>query len=123
MPYAVGFPEIAPDAARLRPAGRLLPEPRDHVYGPVPPVACSVLVYMEFWVPDGSVEEVIVRGAAAGAMAIDSVTDLVCAGLSESVTEAVKLAVPLAVGVPEIKPVFVFRLSPAGILPEAMDQV
>jgi hypothetical protein len=39
------------------------------------------------------------------------------------VTVTVKLLVPLVVGVPEIKPVDVFRLSPAGILPDARDQV
>jgi hypothetical protein len=36
---------------------------------------------------------------------------------------AVKLDVPLAVGVPEIRPVLEARLSPAGRLPEVMDQV
>ena len=50
-------------------------------------------------------------------------TDLVWAGEPESATAAVKFAVPLAVGVPEIRPVDVFRLSPAGRLPEMKDQV
>jgi hypothetical protein len=31
------------------------------------------------------------------------------------------VAVPLAVGVPEIKPVDVFMLSPAGMLPDTKD--
>jgi len=44
LPLAVGFPETVPvDAARVSPAGRL-PVEIDHVYAPVPPVACSVLV-------------------------------------------------------------------------------
>jgi hypothetical protein len=44
LPLPVGFPETIPvDAARLSPAGRL-PEEIDHVYAPVPPVACRVLV-------------------------------------------------------------------------------
>jgi hypothetical protein len=56
-------------------------------------------------------------------MTSERVTDLVWPGELASVTEAVKVAVPLAVGVPEIKPVDVFRLSPAGRLPETKDQV
>jgi hypothetical protein len=72
-------------------------------------------------VPEETLDVVIARDT--GAMTIDSVTDLVWAGLSESVTAAVKVAVPVVVGVPEIRPVDVFRLSPAGILPETYDQV
>ena len=53
----------------------------------------------------------------------DRVTDLVWAGLAESATEAVNVAVPLAVGVPEIRPVEVFRLRPAGRFPETKDHV
>ena len=40
-----------------------------------------------------------------------------------SVTVAVKLDVPVAVGVPEITPVVAARLTPVGRLPEEMDQV
>ena len=58
-----------------------------------------------------------------GATVSDRVTDLVWAGLVESATAAVKVAVPLAVGVPEIRPVEVFRLTPAGRFPETKDQV
>jgi hypothetical protein len=43
FPFPVGFPEMIPvEATRLRPAGRL-PELIDHVYDPVPPVACSAV--------------------------------------------------------------------------------
>jgi hypothetical protein len=43
FPLIVGVPEMTPvDAARLSPAGRL-PEEIDHVYGAVPPVACTPL--------------------------------------------------------------------------------
>ena len=59
----------------------------------------------------------------AGAMASDTTTDLVCAGLPPSAIVAVKLAVPIAVGVPEIIPVAEARLSPAGRLPALIDQV
>jgi hypothetical protein len=42
---AVGVPEMIPvDAARPSPDGRV-PDVRDHVYGLVPPVAFSVLLY------------------------------------------------------------------------------
>jgi hypothetical protein len=60
---------------------------------------------------------------AIGAITIDRVTGLLSAGLDESATATVKDAVPLAVGVPEIRPVDVFRLSPAGRLPEIKDQL
>jgi len=56
-------------------------------------------------------------------MTSERVTDLVWAGEPESATAAVKVAAPLAVGVPEIRPVEVFRLTPAGRLPETKDQV
>jgi hypothetical protein len=51
------------------------------------------------------------------------VADLDCAGLSASVTVAVKLDVPLVVGVPETTPVVVARVNPAGKLPEVIDQL
>ena len=76
------------------------------------------------FVPAGTLEEVIASpGGAGAAMTIERETDLVCAGLPASVTVTVKLAVPVAVGVPEIRPVDVDMLSPAGRLPLAMDQV
>jgi hypothetical protein len=56
-------------------------------------------------------------------MTSDRVTDLVWAGEPASATATVKLAVPPAVGVPEIRPVDVFKLSPAGRFPERKDQV
>ena len=49
------------------------------------------------------------------------VADVDCAGLSASVTVAVKVDVPLVVGVPEIMPVLAARLSPAGRLPALID--
>jgi hypothetical protein len=73
------------------------------------------------WVPEGSADEVIVRDT--GATTIETETDVVCAGFAESTTAAVKVAVPTAVGVPEINPVAGARLRPPGRLPEATDQV
>ena len=58
-----------------------------------------------------------------GAMTIVRAADFDCAGLSASVTVAVMLKVPLAVGLPEMIPVVAARLMPAGRLPEVMDQV
>jgi hypothetical protein len=48
---------------------------------------------------------------------------LVWAGLPASATVAVKLVVPVVVGVPEIKPDDDEMLSPAGRLPAVIDQV
>jgi hypothetical protein len=58
-----------------------------------------------------------------GATTSARLTDLVCAWLAESETVAVKVAVPLADGVPEINPVAEATLTPAGSAPMVMDQV
>jgi hypothetical protein len=63
-------------------------------------------------VPEDSEEVVIATGR--GAMASESVTDFVCAGLDESVTVKVGLVVLLAPGVPERIPVPAARLRPWG---------
>jgi hypothetical protein len=84
-----------------------------------------VLEYPVFTVPEGSVA-LIVNAAAfwAAATASDRVTDLVCAGTDESATLKVTLDVPVAVGVPEIRPVDEARVSPAGRpVGDEMDQV
>jgi hypothetical protein len=90
----------------------------------VPPVADMGLEYAVFTVPEGSVA-LIVKAEAfwAAATASDRVTDLVCTGLDESVTLKVKLLVPLAVGVPEIRPVVEDSVSPAGMLADMRDHV
>jgi len=71
-------------------------------------------------VPAGSVALMVNVEGAAAATTIERVADLVCAGLDESVTVTVKLAVPLAVGVPEIRPVEAM-VSPAGKAPPVID--
>ena len=58
----------------------------------------------------------------AAAIVMDVLKDLVWTGVLLSVTVAVKLNVPLAVGVPEIVPVAAATLSPVGKLPELTDQ-
>lgn len=54
---------------------------------------------------------------------IEVAADRVWAGLLLSVTVAVKLVAPLAVGVPEIVPVVAARVNPAGRLPDVIDHV
>ena len=70
--------------------------------------------------PEGKEEVVIAR--VEGATINDRLTDLDWTGEPLSLTDAVKLNVPLAVGVPEIKPVDAVRLRPAGREPEVIDQ-
>jgi hypothetical protein len=72
-------------------------------------------------VPEG--KDVVVITSAGGAMTSETDVDVVCVALEESATVAVKLKVPLAEGVPEIRPVLAARLSPAGRLPEVIDHV
>jgi hypothetical protein len=58
-----------------------------------------------------------------GATAIANVADAVSAGLSLSFTVAVNVEVPVVIGVPEITPVDGVRFSPAGSLPDVIDQL
>jgi hypothetical protein len=89
----------------------------------VPPVADIGLEYAVLAVPAGSEAEIVNPAGAGAATIIDRGANLLCTGLPASVTDTVKPDVPLAVGLPEIRPVDVFRLSPAGSCPEAMLQV
>ncbi len=61
-----------------------------------------------------------VRGV--GETTMDAVRAADCTGLLLSVTVAVKLEVPLAVGIPEINPEG-DKVSPEGRLPAVMDQL
>lgn len=71
-------------------------------------------------VPLGDVAVTIESGR--GATTIATVADTFCAGLPLSLTVSVNVEVPLAVGVPEIRPP-VESVSPAGRLPDVTDQV
>ena len=54
VPAAVGVPLMVPlDGSRVRPGGSA-PEAIDHVYGAVPPEACSVVEYEVPTMPLGS---------------------------------------------------------------------
>jgi hypothetical protein len=74
-----------------------------------------------FWVAEG--KEVVVTRSAGAATTSESRTDWDCVGFDASATAAVNLKVPLAVGVPEMSPVALARLSPAGSVPEVIDQL
>jgi hypothetical protein len=121
-PDAVGVPESVPPAESVKPAGSA-PELMLQVYGVVPPDAASVVEYdVPTW-PEGT--EVVVIWTAVTAAAIVRLSDFVavCAvGVVESVTFAVNVNEPEAVGVPEIAPV-ADRVRPAGNAPELMLQV
>ena len=56
-------------------------------------------------------------------MVIESVADLVSTGLLLSLTDAVKVNVPAAVGVPEMVPLLADKANPVGRVPEEIDQV
>ena len=64
-----------------------------------------------------------VGACGAVAVVIEVVIDRVWAGLPLSLTLAVKVEVPLALGVPEITPVVAARVNPAGRLPDVIDHV
>jgi hypothetical protein len=75
-PVTDAVPEIVPVvAARVNPAGRL-PEVIDHVYAGVPPLARKACEYAVPLVPEGKVDEVMVRGLAA-VLTIVNVADCV----------------------------------------------
>jgi hypothetical protein len=86
----------------------------------VPPVADIWLEYAVLAVPETSEAEIVNAGGATTSERL--LTDLVCAGLDESVTVKDRLVVPLAVGVPEMTPVVLSKARPGGRLP-VMDQL
>jgi hypothetical protein len=81
-------------------------------------VAVSVVVYALFCVPFGNEVVVTLGGAITVKLSdFDPVRELA------SVTCTVKLLVPVPVGVPEITPVPAASVSPAGKVPEVIDQL
>ena len=65
----------------------------------------------------------MIEGAGAAVAVTAILSDFVTAMELASVTRTVKLLVPVPVGVPEITPVLDASASPAGRVPDAMDQV
>src|SRR5215472_416172 len=118
-PFAVGVPEIKPALESVSPAGKL-PDAIDHVYPGVPPVALSAVLYELPFFADPRLVDVIVRVLGVVLTVIDSCADALCAGDPLSFTATVNVDVPLAVGVPEIKPALE-SVNPAGKLPDASD--
>jgi hypothetical protein len=82
-----------------------------------------VLEYAVLMVAEASEALIVNVGGAGAATTSERETDLVCAGLPASVIVAVKVLVPMAVGVPEIRPVAVVSMVPAGRRQVVMDQV
>ena len=119
-PEAVGVPEIVPAEDRVTPAGNA-PARMLQLYGVVPPLAASVVEYAVPTCPDGTDTVLICTGvtAAATVMLIDF--EVVCGVGEESLTRAMKGAVPATVGVPLIWPVEAFNPSPVGSDPEGID--
>jgi hypothetical protein len=121
-PEADGVPEIVPVAANVKPAGKA-PEATLQLYGVVPPLAASVVEYAVPTCPARIEVVVICTGVTAAAIVIVSDWLEACAvGVVESVTFAVKLKEPDAVGVPEIVPL-ADKPRPAGKAPEATLQL
>ena len=123
-PDAVGVPEIVPlEAFNVSPPGSA-PELMLQLYGVVPPLAASVVEYAVPLCPPGTELVVICTGVTAAAIVIEKDFVAVCAvGVVESVTFAVKLNDPDAVGVPEIVPLEAFNVNPVGSAPELMLQL
>ena len=113
VPAVVGVPVICPvELFSERPAGKE-PKVTDHVYGVVPPLACSVVAYAVPVVPPGSDDVVTNGGCAATAMLNAFVPVLFAASFTCTVNDTV----PAVVGVPEITPVDATKLNPAGSVP------
>jgi hypothetical protein len=120
VPFTVGDPEITPPLESVSPVGRL-PAVTDHVYPGVPPEAVRDALYGVPFVPED--KAVVVIASVEGVeIVIDSVAIAFTAGDSLSATWMVNVAVPPAVGFPEITPVF-DNVRPAGKLPAAMVHV
>ena len=73
---------------------------------------------------EGNVAELMVSGAAPVLVTLSTTAaDLVKVGLDESLTVVVMGKLPPLVGLPEMMPVAAASVSPAGSLPEEIDQV
>jgi hypothetical protein len=117
LPGATGVPVMDPEGASDSPAGRP-PEATLQVYGFAPPVATSVAEKAAPTVPFGKL--VVVIESVDGATVIDR--DLVAFCDAPSVTRAVNVEFPAAVGVPVMAPLELSD-NPAGKLPDTMFHV
>ena len=116
VPATDGIPDISPvDLFRLRPGGSP-PDEISHVIGAVP-VAVSVRLYAVPTVPFANVCVETVGATAASTITIDIPTPIWPQSFR---TCSIKLKFPAVVGVPDIKPVAVFRVRPGGSAPDVM---
>lgn len=67
-------------------------------------------------------KDVVAIESGGAATTSEIVDEVVWAGFDASLTVTVIGKLPFAVGVPEMRPVLAARLSPAGRLPEVIDQ-
>jgi hypothetical protein len=89
----------------------------------VPPLAASVVEYAVPTVPEGTeLVEIVTGVTTAATVSVNDVVAVCAVGIVESVTFAVNVNEPPAVGVPEIVPA-VDRVKPAGKAPELMVQL
>ena len=116
-PLADGVPLINPAEEIDTPVGND-PPARDHVTAPVPPDLLIWKLYGLFCVPTGRLAVEIDR--AVQETVIEN--EPLAFAPSESVTLIVGVLVPIVVGVPEINPPDE-SVSPAGRLPEVIDQL
>jgi hypothetical protein len=112
----VGVPMMAPVAAlKFKPAGKV-PLVNVQVYGVLPPVALSEVLYAALICPLG--KEVVVITSPAAEIVSERLTICERAGLLESVTLKVSGVLPTAtVGVPVMAPVEAFNDNPVGKVP------
>lgn len=67
--------------------------------------------------------DVVAIESGGAAITSEMVDEVLWAGFDASLTVTVTGKVPFTVGVPEMRPVPAARLSPAGRLPEVIDQL
>src|SRR3990172_7385122 len=115
----VGVPMMAPEEAlRERPAGTL-PAETDQPYGGIPSLPSRRPEYGTPAVPFGRVVVRMAGGGMPGRIRSRKARSEVL--VLESVALAVKVVLPLAVGMPEIRPAAPLSERPAGRLPALTD--
>jgi hypothetical protein len=125
VPAAVGVPVIAPVMAlRYSPAGRPLTGVIENMlYGGSPPMATNEELYGTPTCPVLA-EQLKLRGVCSVTVMVQPPVEAVEAVLPmESITWDMKLKLPVAVGVPLIKPVPEFKLIPGGSEPLRIENV
>jgi hypothetical protein len=116
-PFVVGVPEMIPvRESSVRPLGSA-PAETVKVYGAIPPVADTVWLYGVPRTPGGNVVGLTVITGQLGMPATTMEYGRLPGQPFASVAVIVKLKVPAAVSVPEIKPVVGLSTRPVGRAP------